>query len=84
MHEARVDAVEYEDAGGVPVLHILFEDGDQQVIEVNGKAKVFDSITDDDVPPRLKAGGNATGKAIHEFVGKPVKKPKKATVEVIK
>lgn len=71
---ARVDAVEFSDANGEAVLHLLFEDGAQQVLSKKTKAKLYDSSTDDDVPVRLQRDGHP----IHEYAGKPVQRPFKA------
>jgi len=65
----RIDCVEHQDADGNPVLHMLFEDDVQHVIEKGSKKIIFDGAVDAALPPRLKRDG----KPIHTFLGKPHK-----------
>jgi len=65
MKAARVDAVEYTDELGEEVLHILFEDGAQQILKKADKAKLFDNEKDSKIPSRLLKDG----KPKHEFFG---------------
>lgn len=82
MMTPQVNCAEYTDEQGEQVLHLLFEDGAQQVVKKSDKSAVYDSGKDALVPDRLLKDGEDP---IHEFFGVPLlKEAQKAAIAAAK